>query len=90
MKRNDFIKKTFISDAFSHVDSSVLKTSSITINQSTYKKVIKEIGYNHIPYMEEKNINTVLHKAITRGHENHGWLEVNRTFSFAYYHNPSE
>lgn len=34
-------------------------------------------------------MNTVLHKASTRGHANHGWLDTSHTFSFAHYHNPS-
>lgn len=32
--------------------------------------------------------NFVLHKADTRGHANHGWLDSHHTFSFANYHNP--
>ncbi|WP_240409106.1 pirin family protein [Flavobacterium psychrotrophum] len=32
--------------------------------------------------------NTVLHKAGTRGHANHGWLDSHHTFSFANYNNP--
>lgn len=31
---------------------------------------------------------TIIHKAETRGHANHGWLKSKHTFSFANYYNP--
>jgi quercetin 2,3-dioxygenase len=46
-------------------------------------------GFEHLPSKKTSTMNTVLHKANTRGHANHGWLDTNHTFSFANYYDPS-
>jgi len=47
------------------------------------------VGFNHIPNTKSIIMGSkVLHKAKTRGHANHGWLDSHHTFSFANYYNP--
>ncbi len=62
--------------------------SSTADEKSTYTKLMNRVGFNHLPNKELRTMNTVLHKAQTRGHANHGWLDSHHTFSFANYHNP--
>ncbi len=86
MKRKDFIKKGVLAGLAGALLPTALKSEEKSI--STYDKLIDQVGFNHIPNKEIKQMNTVLHKAKTRGHANHGWLDTNHTFSFANYYNP--
>lgn len=80
MKRKEFLKKALAGSAASLVGVTALANSKT--------KESEKIGYNHLPNKENKTMNTVLHKAETRGNANHGWLQSKHTFSFANYHNP--
>ena len=87
MKRKDFLKKSMALGALGMAAPTVLSAKKPTYN-STYDKMMEQVGYNHLPNNESKTMNTVLHKANTRGHANHGWLQANHSFSFANYYNP--
>tara|TARA_B100001094_G_C18145883_1_gene780665 strand:+ start:866 stop:1744 length:879 start_codon:yes stop_codon:yes gene_type:complete len=87
MKRKDFIKKSAVLSAIGLSSPMLLKGNSNT-KTSTYDKLKDQIGFNHIPNKEIKTMNSVIHKANTRGHADHGWLEANHSFSFANYYNP--
>ncbi|MFT7612676.1 MAG: redox-sensitive bicupin YhaK (pirin superfamily) [Parvicellaceae bacterium] len=90
MKRKDFIKKSLLTSAIGVLAPQMLTaaTASVKKTESTYDKLMQKVGFNHLPNKEYKTMNTVIHKADTRGNANHGWLNSNHTFSFANYHNP--
>ena len=84
MKRKDFIKKGVVTSLITMLSPSILKA-----NTTKSKNLEKEfLGHNHMPNSNVNTMNTVLHKANTRGSADHGWLKVNHTFSFANYRNP--
>ncbi|EAY24957.1 pirin family protein [Microscilla marina] len=89
MNRKKFLKKSLLGAAGMVAGYSLLEAKNTPTAQSTYHQLMAQVGFNHLPNKEEKTMNTVLHKADTRGHANHGWLDSHHTFSFANYYNPN-
>ncbi len=86
MDRKKFLKKSLIAASLCPI---VLKSAVIENQIDELQPITPNLGYNHIPNKEkERTMNTVVHRAETRGHANHGWLDTHHTFSFANYYNP--
>lgn len=66
----------------------VLQAQNNQSATSTYHKMMDQVGFNHLANKEIRTMKTVLHKADTRGHANHGWLNSHHSFSFANYYHP--
>lgn len=88
MKRKEFIKKSILGIAATTTVSATSKAETPNKPTSTYDKLMDQVGFNHLPNKEVMTTKTVLHKAHTRGHANHGWLDTHHSFSFANYRNP--
>jgi redox-sensitive bicupin YhaK (pirin superfamily) len=81
MNRKEFIKTA--------LSASVMLTTTEAKQVEAKGNHNPIVGFEHLPPKTKKTMNTVLHKANTRGHANHGWLDTNHTFSFAHYYDPS-
>ena len=88
MNRKNFLKNAFIGGLGGILSPRILKASNSDSTKSTYDTLMEQVGFNHLPNKNLKTMNTVIHKAETRGKANHGWLNSHHTFSFANYHNP--
>ncbi|MBT8195373.1 MAG: pirin family protein [Bacteroidia bacterium] len=88
MKRKEFFKKALATGMAGAIAPQMLKAKDSSTSKSTYDKLMQQVGFNHLPNKENKTMNTVIHKAQSRGHANHGWLDSHHTFSFANYRNP--
>ncbi len=88
MERKKFIKNAFFTGLIGLAAPKVLNAAQRNSADSTYDKLIDQVGFNHLPNKNIKKMNQVIHKAASRGNANHGWLNSFHTFSFANYYNP--
>ena len=88
MNRKSFIRKSLFLTAGFAAFKGILQAKDTSEKGSTYTKMMDQVGFNHLPNKEVTTMKTVLHKASSRGHANHGWLDSHHTFSFANYYNP--
>lgn len=94
MNRKKFIKNSLLSTAGLMTFNNALRAKNVRLKNSTYDQMLEQVGFNHLPnenkIKSHQSMKTVLHKASTRGHANHGWLDSHHSFSFANYYHPDK
>jgi quercetin 2,3-dioxygenase len=91
MDRKEFVRKGLMGTGMFVASGVAAQFIKNDIDELTSLDPIEDkiVGFNHIPNTKSNIMeNIVLHKADTRGHANHGWLDSHHTFSFANYYNP--
>ena len=91
MKRKFFLRNGLLTAAWlsQKGEASVFLDNHIEELQDFKPNKSKLLGFNHIPSIEKENhMDYIIHRADTRGHANHGWLDTYHSFSFASYYNP--
>lgn len=92
MDRKEFLKNGLLGTGIFVAGSAINDACSNNIDELKALKLLPKpetIGFNHLPNVSSRiKENIVLHKASTRGHADHGWLNTHHTFSFANYYNP--
>lgn len=91
MKRKFFLRNGLLAAAWlsQKGKASVFLDNHIEELQDFKPNKSKLLGFNHIPNTEKENhMDYIIHRADTRGHANHGWLDTHHSFSFASYYNP--
>lgn len=86
MEKKDFIKKGILGTGMFVANET---SENILQNDIDELKTLETMDMDAIPNKQSTvNPNVVIHKANSRGHANHGWLDSHHSFSFANYYNP--
>jgi redox-sensitive bicupin YhaK (pirin superfamily) len=89
MDRKSFIKRIALGSAAALSLPLLGKKAPEAESSSTYDRLMQQVGFNHLPpHSKSKAMKSIIHKAESRGHANHGWLDTHHSFSFANYYNP--
>ncbi len=94
MDRKQFLKNSTLGLGALATGITSLRARSVRLKESTYDKLYEQVGFNHLPATPDlithphTPMKMILHKAESRGHADHGWLNTHHSFSFASYYNP--